>query len=54
MTESLPEDTKGKGLEWPLGIAAGLLVMIVVNMCFIYVAVSGADSVDPSYIHGER
>jgi hypothetical protein len=35
--------------RWPLGIAIGLLVMIFVNLAFIYIAVSGADEVVPSY-----
>ena len=41
-------------LRWPLGIAIGLLVMVVVNMGFIYIAVSGADDVVPSYYEEER
>ncbi|UCG85797.1 MAG: hypothetical protein JSW71_18045 [Gemmatimonadota bacterium] len=35
--------------RWPVGIAIGLLVMILVNLAFIYIAVSGADEVVPSY-----
>jgi len=35
--------------RWPAAIAIGLLVMILVNLAFIYIAVSGADEVVPSY-----
>jgi hypothetical protein len=35
--------------RWPAAIAVGLLVMILVNLAFIYIAVSGADEVVPSY-----
>ena len=34
---------------WVLGIAAGFLVMLLVNIGFIYVAGKGADPVSPSY-----
>lgn len=54
MSDTNTSGSSGKGLEWPIGIALGLCIMICVNMAFIYVAVSGADSVDPSYTHGER
>jgi hypothetical protein len=35
--------------RWPIAIAIGLLVIILVNLVFIYIAVSGADEVVPSY-----
>ncbi len=41
-------------LRWPIGIAIGLLIMMAVNVCFIYIAVSGADEVVPSYMEEER
>ncbi len=41
-------------LLWPVLITVGLLVVVLVNVLFIYVAVNGADSVAPSYILGER
>ena len=34
---------------WPMAIAIALAVVVAVNMAFIYVAVSGADEVVPSY-----
>jgi hypothetical protein len=36
-------------LRWPIGIAIGLALVILVNLAFIYIAVSGADDVVPSY-----
>jgi len=37
---------------WIIGIA--LAVVLVVNALFIYIAVTGADPVAPSYNSGER
>jgi len=34
---------------WPAGIAIALLLVILVNIGFIYIAVSGADEVVESY-----
>ena len=34
---------------WPIGITIGLILVILVNVAFIYIAVSGADGVVPSY-----
>lgn len=34
---------------WVLGIAVGFLVMLVVNVGFIYIAIKGADPISPSY-----
>ncbi|HSM06124.1 MAG TPA: hypothetical protein VK858_16010 [Longimicrobiales bacterium] len=39
---------------WPLAIVVGLLVVVGVNLTFIYIAVSGADEVVPSYVEEER
>lgn len=41
-------DKKG-GLAWPVGIIVALIIVVLVNAVFIYVAVSGADDVVPSY-----
>jgi len=41
-------------LRWPIGIAIALLIVILVNLTFIYVAVSGGDDVVPSYHTEER
>jgi hypothetical protein len=34
---------------WPVGITIGLVLMILVNLVFIYIAVTGSDGVVPSY-----
>ena len=39
---------------WPLAIVVGLLIVFAVNFTFIYVAVSGADPVVPSYEQADR
>jgi hypothetical protein len=44
----------GKSLIWPMIITVGLIVVVVVNAVFIYIAVKGADAVVPSYNTEER
>ena len=39
---------------WPVLIAVALAVVVAVNAAFIWIAVSGADQVDASYVAGER
>ncbi len=39
---------------WPMLIAGGLLVVVLVNFTFIWIAVSGADEVSESYVTAER
>ena len=39
--------------RWPVGIAIGLLIVVLMNLAFIYIAVSGKDEIVPSY-HTER
>jgi hypothetical protein len=39
---------------WPWIIGIALAVVLAVNAAFIYIAVSGADSVAPSYNARER
>lgn len=39
---------------WPAVIIVGLVLVMVVNAIFIYIAVSGADDVVPSYQTEER
>ena len=34
---------------WPIGIIVALVVVLLVNALFIYLAVSGADEIVPSY-----
>ena len=42
-------ETRPSGIEWPLGIAMGLLVVVMVNVGFIVVALDNAPIVEPSY-----
>ncbi|MDP2958229.1 MAG: FixH family protein [Longimicrobiales bacterium] len=39
---------------WPWAIAIALALVVLVNAVFIYIAVTGADEVVPSYNQGER
>jgi hypothetical protein len=39
--------------RWAIAITIGLLVVVLVNLAFIYVAVHGKDEIVPSY-HTER
>ncbi len=39
---------------WPAAIIIGLVLVALVNFTFIYIAVSGADEVAPSYVTGPR
>ena len=43
-----------KARLWPFLITAGLVFVVLVNAIFIYIAVSGADDVVPSYHTEER
>jgi len=43
-----------RGLLWPVAIAVGLTLVVLVNAIFIYIAVKGADDVAPSYVQGNR
>jgi hypothetical protein len=45
---------KGPDRLWPTIIIIGLVVVGLVNGLFIYIAVSGADDVVPSYLTEER
>ena len=40
--------------RWVLAIIIGLVVMVLVNFAFIYIAVSDADQVVPSYLLEHR
>lgn len=35
--------------RWPIAVAVGLIIVVLVNLAFIYVAVSGKDEIVPSY-----
>ena len=49
------EESGGSGHRlWPILITVGLVLVILVNAVFIYIAVSGADDVVPSYVTEER
>jgi hypothetical protein len=47
-------EATSKDRLWPTLIVIGLSLVILVNLTFIYVAVSGADDVVPSYQTEER
>lgn len=49
-----PVSSESRDRLWPIAITVGLLVVIFVNVAFIYIAVSGADEVVPSYATEER
>ena len=55
-TDARPgEESGGPGHKlWPTLITIGLVLVILVNAVFIYIAVSGADDVVPSYFTEER
>jgi hypothetical protein len=44
----------GRELIWPVAIAVGLALVVLVNAVFVYIAVKGKEDVAPSYVHGER
>lgn len=39
---------------WPFAIVAVLGIVVAVNAVYIYVAVHGADPIDPSYTEAAR
>jgi hypothetical protein len=43
------EPSSPAGRRWPWGIAIGLLVVILVNAVFAYIAIHGADTIVSSY-----
>lgn len=47
-------DGAGSGRAWPMALAAGLLIVVLVNVMFAIVAIGGADPVAESYESGER
>ena len=58
-SKSVGEGHSGAGPKsgfrlWPILITVGLVFVVVVNAIFIYIAVSGADDVVPSYQTEER
>ena len=41
-------------MAWPVGITVALTLVILVNIVFIVYAVNTSDTVDASYVQGER
>jgi hypothetical protein len=39
---------------WPVAIIIALLIVVAVNAAYIWIAVSGADDVVPSYVTEDR
>ena len=54
MTDSTPQERTSNDLTWPFLIAAGLLLVVVVNIGFIWVAMDGQDEVVESYMTEAR
>jgi len=48
------DETGKRDRLWPMLLTLGLVVVVVVNAFFIYIAFSGADDVDPAYVEGDR
>lgn len=49
LDQDLERPKKRDDLRWPIAIIVGLLLMILINLAFIFIAVRGADEVVPSY-----
>lgn len=51
----LDRKTTNQGdFRWPVGIIIGLVIVVLVNLAFIFIAVSDADDVVSSYSTEER
>ncbi len=51
----LDRETTDQGdFRWPVGIIIGLVIVVLVNLAFIFIAVSDADDVSSSYSTEER
>ena len=48
------ETERSRDHLWPWLLAIGLVLVMLVNAIFIWIAVSGADEVAPSYTQGDR
>jgi hypothetical protein len=46
--------TTAKRSPWPVAIIAGLLLVVVANATYIYLALSHRDAVAPSYVTEPR
>ncbi len=49
-----PQMQLSDDMVWPAIIVVALVLVVVVNAVFIYIAVTGADEVAPSYVAGQR
>ena len=49
-----PEAPPSRDRLWPLLITGGLLVVVLVNFAFVWIAMSGAEEVSESYVTAER
>ncbi|MDZ4862613.1 MAG: hypothetical protein SGJ01_04130 [Gemmatimonadota bacterium] len=49
-----PTRSSPAGRRWPWAIALGLLLVILVNVAFAWIAISGADPVVSSYTTESR
>ncbi len=47
-------ETKASGLEWPIGITVGLMVVVLVNVGFIIIATNNAPIIEASYETADR
>ncbi len=45
---------KSSPSTWPIGIVVMLGIVVVVNLLFMYTAITHADRVDPTYVAAER
>jgi hypothetical protein len=36
---------------WPVGLGCGLLLVVLVNFAFAWIATAAAPEIDPSYAH---
>lgn len=52
--EQDPGTPRKRGWVWPTAIVVGLFLVVCVNAAFIWIAVTGADPVVPSYATEER
>jgi len=44
-----PTATSPSGQRWPWAVTIGLLIVVLVNAAFAYIAIHGADSIVSSY-----
>ncbi len=52
--ETTNQDDSQGDFRWPVGTIIGLVIVVLVNLVFIFIAVSDADDVVSSYSTEER